>query len=66
MNGGDLENLEVLEVKEEIKEEFKEGKEDFNYSEKMIVKKEDVEKYGKISFNEWLFLFFIEEYKVVY
>ncbi len=59
MNGGDLENLEALEAKEptkekeETKEEPKEGKENSNYSEKMTVKKEDAEKYGKISPNEW-------------
>ncbi len=53
MNGGDLENLEALEAKEETKEEPKEAKEDSNHSEKMTVKKEDAEKYGKISPNEW-------------
>ncbi len=57
MNGGDLENLEALEAKEEAKEdakegtkeEPKEGKENSSYNEKMTVKKEDAEKYGKIS-----------------
>lgn len=54
MNGGDLENLEALEAKEETKEKPKEeGKEDSNYSEKMTVKEEDAEKYGKIIPNEW-------------
>ncbi len=57
MNGGDLENLEALEAKEKAKEETKEkektkeSKE--SSSEKMTVKKEDAEKYGKISPNEW-------------
>ncbi|RVZ19732.1 chemotaxis protein, partial [Helicobacter pylori] len=57
MNGGDLENLEALEAKEEAKEptkekeETKESKE--SSSQKMTVKKEDAEKYGKISPNEW-------------
>lgn len=57
MSGGDLENLEALEAKEETKEgtkeEPKESKENSGSSEKMTVKKEDAEKYGKISPNEW-------------
>ncbi|GAA7256667.1 protein phosphatase CheZ [Helicobacter pylori] len=67
MNGGDLENLEALEAKEETKEEPKEeGKENSNYSEKMTVKKEDAEKYGKISPNEWPPPPPTEEHKVVH
>ncbi|GAA7144988.1 protein phosphatase CheZ [Helicobacter pylori] len=67
MNGGDLENLEALEAKEETKEKPKEeGKEDSNYSEKMTVKKEDAEKYGKISPNEWPPPPPTEEHKVVH
>ncbi|OLR52187.1 protein phosphatase CheZ [Helicobacter pylori] len=58
MNGGDLENLEALEPKE--------GKENSNYSEKMTVKKEDAEKYGKISPNEWPPPPPTEEHKVVH
>ncbi|GAA7637643.1 protein phosphatase CheZ [Helicobacter pylori] len=67
MNGGDLENLEALEAKEETKEEPKEeGKEDSNYSEKMTVKEEDAEKYGKIIPNEWPPPPPTEEHKVVH
>ncbi|GHP67315.1 protein phosphatase CheZ [Helicobacter pylori] len=67
MNSGDLENLEALEAKEETKEEPKEeGKENSNYSEKMTVKKEDAEKYGKISPNEWPPPPPTEEHKVVH
>ncbi|MFP6005726.1 protein phosphatase CheZ [Helicobacter pylori] len=73
MNGGDLENLEALETKEEAKENAKEGtkeeqegKENSNYSEKMTVKKEDAEKYGKISPNEWPPPPPTEEHKVVH
>ncbi|UOS55476.1 protein phosphatase CheZ [Helicobacter pylori] len=69
MNGGDLENLEALEAKEEAKEEPKEGKENSNHSnhsEKMTVKKEDAEKYGKISPNEWPPPPPTEEHKVVH
>lgn len=70
MNGGDLENLEALETKEETKEDAKEepkkGKENSNYSEKMTVKKEDAEKYGKISPNEWPPPPPTEEHKVVH
>ncbi|BCI99348.1 protein phosphatase CheZ [Helicobacter pylori] len=67
MNGGDLENLEALEAKEETKEKPKEeGKEDSNYSEKMTVKKEDAEKYGKIIPNEWPPPPPTEEHKVVH
>lgn len=66
MNGGDLENLEALEAKEEAKEkeEVKESKE--SSSEKMTVKKEDAEKYGKISPNEWPPPPPTEEHKVVH
>ncbi|GAA7007122.1 protein phosphatase CheZ [Helicobacter pylori] len=73
MNGGDLENLEALEAKEEVKEkeekakekeEVKESKE--SSSEKMTVKKEDAEKYGKISPNEWPPPPPTEEHKVVH
>lgn len=70
MNGGDLENLEALEAKEETKEEakekeeFKESKE--SSSQKMTVKKEDAEKYGKISPNEWPPPPPTEEHKVVH
>ncbi|GAA8760926.1 protein phosphatase CheZ [Helicobacter pylori] len=67
MNGSDLENLEALEAKEETKEEPKEeGKENSNYSEKMTVKKEDAEKYGKISPNEWPPPPPTEEHKIVH
>ncbi|EJB21063.1 hypothetical protein HPCPY6081_0144 [Helicobacter pylori CPY6081] len=67
MNGGDLENLEALEAKEETKEKPKEeGKEDSNYSEKMTVKEEDAEKYGKIIPNEWPPPPPTEEHKVVH
>ncbi|WP_104744646.1 protein phosphatase CheZ [Helicobacter acinonychis] len=69
MSGGDLENLEALEAetKEEAKEEpAKESKENSNFSEKMIVKKEDAEKYGKISPNEWPPPPPTEEHKVVH
>ncbi len=58
MNGGDLENLEALEAKEEAKEE--------SSSQKMTVKKEDAEKYGKISPNEWPPPPPTEEHKVVH
>ncbi|MFP6079702.1 protein phosphatase CheZ [Helicobacter pylori] len=64
MNGGDLENLEALETKEETKEEAKESKE--SSSQKMTVKKEDAEKYGKISPNEWPPPPPTEEHKVVH
>ncbi|AGT73434.1 hypothetical protein HPSA20_0191 [Helicobacter pylori SouthAfrica20] len=75
MNGGDLENLEALEAetkeeakketKEEVKEEpAKENKE--SSSQKMTVKKEDAEKYGKISPNEWPPPPPTEEHKVVH
>ncbi|GAA6806684.1 protein phosphatase CheZ [Helicobacter pylori] len=66
MNGGDLENLEALEAKEEAKEkeEVKESKE--SSSQKMTVKKEDAEKYGKISPNEWPPPPPTEEHKVVH
>ncbi|GAA7704836.1 protein phosphatase CheZ [Helicobacter pylori] len=80
MNGGDLENLEALEAKEEAKEptkekeeakeeakekeEIKESKE--SSSQKMTVKKEDAEKYGKISPNEWPPPPPTEEHKVVH
>ncbi|WRE23623.1 chemotaxis protein [Helicobacter pylori] len=78
MNGGDLENLEALETKEEAKEEtkeetkeeakekkeIKESKE--SSSQKMTVKKEDAEKYGKISPNEWPPPPPTEEHKVVH
>ncbi|GHQ02333.1 protein phosphatase CheZ [Helicobacter pylori] len=67
MNGGDLENLEALEAKEETKKKPKEeGKEDSNYSEKMTVKEEDAEKYGKIIPNEWPPPPPTEEHKVVH
>ncbi|WRG08596.1 chemotaxis protein [Helicobacter pylori] len=69
MNGGDLENLEALETKEktkeEAKEEAKEAKEESS-SQKMTVKKEDAEKYGKISPNEWPPPPPTEEHKVVH
>ncbi|WP_120830046.1 protein phosphatase CheZ [Helicobacter pylori] len=73
MNGGDLENLEALEAKEgakeakeeaKEKEEIKESKE--SSSQKMTVKKEDAEKYGKISPNEWPPPPPTEEHKVVH
>ncbi|GAA7023293.1 protein phosphatase CheZ [Helicobacter pylori] len=73
MNGGGLENLEALEAKEEVKEkeekakekeEVKESKE--SSSEKMTVKKEYAEKYGKISPNEWPPPPPTEEHKVVH
>ncbi len=73
MNGGDLENLEALEAKEgakeakeeaKEKEEVKESKE--SSSQKMTVKKEDAEKYGKISPNEWPPPPPTEEHKVVH
>ncbi|TPH40213.1 chemotaxis protein [Helicobacter pylori] len=77
MNGGDLENLEALEAKEETKEEIKEKEEKAkekeevkeskeSSSEKMTVKKEDAEKYGKISPNEWPPPPPTEEHKVVH
>ncbi|MGL2509310.1 protein phosphatase CheZ [Helicobacter pylori] len=74
MNGGDLENLEALEAKEETKEESKEEpkeKEEVkeskeSSSQKMTVKKEDAEKYGKISPNEWPPPPPTEEHKVVH
>ncbi|MCQ2714693.1 chemotaxis protein [Helicobacter pylori] len=69
MNGGDLENLEALEIKEEAKKEAKEVKEEAkeeNSSQKMTVKKEDAEKYGKISPNEWPPPPPTEEHKVVH
>ncbi|WRF56602.1 chemotaxis protein [Helicobacter pylori] len=69
MNGGDLENLEALETKEEAKKEAKEVKEEAkeeNSSQKMTVKKEDAEKYGKISPNEWPPPPPTEEHKVVH
>ncbi len=69
MNGGDLENLEALETKEEAKKEAKEVKEETkeeNSSQKMTVKKEDAEKYGKISPNEWPPPPPTEEHKVVH
>ncbi len=74
MNGGDLENLEALETKEETKEEAKEPtkeKEEVkeskeSSSQKMTVKKEDAEKYGKISPNEWPPPPPTEEHKVVH
>ncbi|MFP6266990.1 protein phosphatase CheZ [Helicobacter pylori] len=76
MNGGDLENLEALEAKEEAKEETKEeAKEEAkekeevkeeSSSQKMTVKKEDAEKYGKISPNEWPPPPPTEEHKVVH
>ncbi|QQW61244.1 protein phosphatase CheZ [Helicobacter pylori] len=66
MNGGDLENLEALEAKEETKEIKEEVKENSNHSEKMTVKKEDAEKYGKISPNEWPPPPPTEEHKVVH
>ncbi len=71
MSGGDLENLEALEAetkeeaKKEVKEEpAKENKE--SSSQKMTVKKEDAEKYGKISPNEWPPPPPTEEHKVVH
>ncbi|WP_139524002.1 protein phosphatase CheZ [Helicobacter pylori] len=64
MNGGDLENLEALETKEKTKEE-EEAKEESS-SQKMTVKKEDAEKYGKISPNEWPPPPPTEEHKVVH
>ncbi len=67
MSGGDLENLEALEAetKKEAKEEpAKENKE--SSSQKMTVKKEDAEKYGKISPNEWPPPPPTEEHKVVH
>ncbi len=64
MNGGDLENLEALETKEEAKE--KEEIKEESSSEKMTVKKEDAEKYGKISPNEWPPPPPTEEHKVVH
>ncbi|WRD14439.1 chemotaxis protein [Helicobacter pylori] len=76
MNGGDLENLEALETKgeakektkEEAKEEAKEEEEvkEESSSQKMTVKKEDAEKYGKISPNEWPPPPPTEEHKVVH
>ncbi len=69
MNGGDLENLEALEAKERAKEEAKEAKEETkeeSSSQKMTVKKEDAEKYGKISPNEWPPPPPTEEHKVVH
>ncbi len=67
MNGGDLENLEALEAKE-TKEEAKEKEEvkEESSSQKMTVKKEDAEKYGKISPNEWPPPPPTEEHKVVH
>ncbi len=64
MNGGDLENLEALEAKEETKE--KEEVKEESSSQKMTVKKEDAEKYGKISPNEWPPPPPTEEHKVVH
>ncbi len=64
MNGGDLENLEALEAKEEAKE--KEEVKEESSSQKMTVKKEDAEKYGKISPNEWPPPPPTEEHKVVH
>ncbi|WP_367706705.1 protein phosphatase CheZ [Helicobacter pylori] len=64
MNGGDLENLEALETKEEAKE--KEEVKEESSSQKMTVKKEDAEKYGKISPNEWPPPPPTEEHKVVH
>lgn len=64
MNGGDLENLEALETKEEAKE--KEEVKEESSSQKMTVKKEDSEKYGKISPNEWPPPPPTEEHKVVH
>ncbi len=64
MNGGDLENLEALEAKEEPKE--KEEVKEESSSQKMTVKKEDAEKYGKISPNEWPPPPPTEEHKVVH
>ncbi len=66
MNGGDLENLEALEAetKETKEEPAKENKE--SSSQKMTVKKEDAEKYGKISPNEWPPPPPTEEHKVVH
>ncbi len=64
MNGGDLENLEALETKEEAKE--KEEIKEESSSQKMTVKKEDAEKYGKISPNEWPPPPPTEEHKVVH
>ncbi|WP_033739804.1 protein phosphatase CheZ [Helicobacter pylori] len=71
MNGGDLENLEALEAetKEEAKKETKEESAKENKessSQKMTVKKEDAEKYGKISPNEWPPPPPTEEHKVVH
>ncbi len=64
MNGGDLENLEALEAKEGAKE--KEEVKEESSSQKMTVKKEDAEKYGKISPNEWPPPPPTEEHKVVH
>ncbi len=64
MNGGDLENLEALETKEEAQE--KEEVKEESSSQKMTVKKEDAEKYGKISPNEWPPPPPTEEHKVVH
>ncbi len=64
MNGGDLENLEALEAKEKTKE--KEEVKEESSSQKMTVKKEDAEKYGKISPNEWPPPPPTEEHKVVH
>ncbi len=64
MNGGDLENLEALETKEGAKE--KEEVKEESSSQKMTVKKEDAEKYGKISPNEWPPPPPTEEHKVVH
>ncbi|WP_104748619.1 protein phosphatase CheZ [Helicobacter cetorum] len=68
MNGGDLENIEALDTKEDTNktEEVKEKEENPQNNEKMTVKKEDAEKYGKISPNEWPPPPPTEEHKIVH
>ncbi|AFI05632.1 protein phosphatase CheZ [Helicobacter cetorum] len=65
MNGGNLESLD--DIKESTNNSHNDSQEeDSKDSEKMTVKKEDAEKYGKISPNEWPPPPPTEEHKIVH
>ncbi|AFI04197.1 protein phosphatase CheZ [Helicobacter cetorum] len=67
MNGGDLESLDNLEeTANDSHKDSQEDEENSKDSEKMTVKKEDAEKYGKISPNEWPPPPPTEEHKIVH
>ncbi len=66
MNGGDLESLDNLEETANDSHKDSQDEENSKDSEKMTVKKEDAEKYGKISPNEWPPPPPTEEHKIVH